>query len=265
LDPQQKKNQKKSKKNAGPLAGDEFYIYNCPMFNQRPDAGPQLIYTMLVYQSFGQFTHEAYKVYTAAEHLATYREEYPTRRRQLNAVKKDIEQMQHAVDFIAEQLAPVTAIWARFMGNKYTALDLYDMQKDLKNLEAACEEIENTPCPAKAAKEAEQAAQEPQKVTIELPAGVTLYDLSRIFDLASDNAHARRMKAHEDYRKEINEEQHTSEEITHLFNETENKCNYLSNLWNAANDLSDAVRDKSWAEDPTTRDQYFTKDNYLRD
>ena len=227
---------------------------------------------MLVYQSFGEFKKEAYKVYTAAEHLATYREEYPTRRRQLNAVKKDIENMRHAVDFIAEQLAPVTAHFARFMGNKYTALDLYDMQKDLQNLEAAQEEIKNTPCPAKAAKEAAAAAEasaqedQPQKVTIELPAGVTLYDLYRIFDLASDNAHARRMQAHEDYREQTSNGEHSSEEMKHLYNETENKCNYLSDLWNAANDLSDAIRDKSWAEEPTaTREQYFAKDNYLRD
>jgi len=175
--------------------------------------------------------------------------------------------MQHAVDFIAEQLAPVTAIWARFMGNKYTALDLYDMQKDLQNLEAAREEIENTPCPAKVAKEAAKEDQ-PQKVTIELPAGVTLYDLYRIFDLASDNAHARRIKAHEDYRNEVilGDGKHSSEEITRLYNETENKCNYLSDLWNAANKISDAVRDESWEKEPTkTREQYFSKDEYLRD
>jgi hypothetical protein len=220
------------------------------MFNQRPDAGPQLFYIMLVYQSFGEFKKEDYKVYTAAEHLETYREEYPTRRRQLNAVKKDIENMRHAVDFIAEQLAPVNAHFARFMGNKYTSLDLYDMQKDLQNLEAAREEIENTPCPAKAAKEAaaaaEAAAQEPQKITFELPDGVTTRDVLNLLRIASKEAHAQRMAI-----KLLSVEE---------WEQNHQKADYLNHLFNAANNLGDQAHEIAWKEADAV-EQYYNTEN----
>ena len=159
---------------------------------------------MLVYQSFGQFKTEAYKVYTTAEHLEAYREEYPTRRRQLNAAKQDVQNMNDAIETIARQLAPVDALFASYLGNKYSCLDLYDMQLDLHNLEAARLEIENTPCPAKVAKEAAaaaakeaatEAAATPRTITIELPEGVTPFDISNIFSAAKIYAHEQRMQS----------------------------------------------------------------------
>ena len=253
-----------------PLAGVILYIYNCPMFNHRHDAGPYFI-IMLVYQSFGQFTTKEIEIYSPEQHAAVYREDLPTRRRQLNAINKDIDNMRHAIATIRTQ-QDAGQIWSRHLGDKYGFSDLRRLERDFANLLAARLEIEQSPCPAKVAKEkaAQEAAQDeqpqPVRVTLELPAGVTLYDLYRLFDLAGDNAHARRIKAHEEFQQQASNGDHSSEEMTHLYNETQNKCNYLSDLWNASNKLSDAVRDQSWEKEPTaTREQFFAKDEYLRD
>lgn len=170
-----------------------FYIYIIALCLTNGRTPAPKLFNMLVYQSFGQFKTEAYKVYTTAEHLETYREEYPTRRRQLNAVKKDLQNMNDAIETIARQLAPVDALFASYLGNKYSCLDLYDMQLDLHNLEAARLEIENTPCPAKVAKE--EAAATPRTITIELPEGVTPFDISNIFSAAKIYAHEQRMQS----------------------------------------------------------------------
>lgn len=101
--------------------------------------------------------------------------------------------MNDAIETIARQLAPVDALFASYLGNKYSCLDLYDMQLDLHNLEAARLEIENTPCPAKVAKE--EAAATPRTITIELPEGVTPFDISNIFSAAKIYAHEQRMQS----------------------------------------------------------------------
>lgn len=208
-----------------PLPGTNSIYIIAPCLTNGRTPAPKL-FNMLVYQSFGKFKTEAYKVYTAAEHLETYREEYPTRRRQLNAVKQDLQNMNDAIETIARQLAPVDALFASYLGNKYSCLDLYDMQLDLHNLESARLEIENTPCPAKVAKEEAKAAAEaaaadplaelwaeaeadaaamgmvaieedatPRTITIELPEGVTPFDISNIFSAAKIYAHEQRMES----------------------------------------------------------------------
>lgn len=188
-----------------PLPGTNSIYILAPCLTNGRTPAPKL-FNMLVYQSFGEFKTEAYKVYTTAQHLETYREEYPTRRRQLNAAKQDVQNMNDAIETIARQLAPVNALFASYLGNKYSCIDLYDMQLDLHNLEAARLEIENTPCPAKAAKEearkkaeleaaAAAAAATPGAITIELPEGVTPFDISNIFSAAKIYAHEQRMQS----------------------------------------------------------------------
>lgn len=179
---------------------------------------------MLVYQSFGQFKKQAYKVYTTAEHLAAYREDLPTRRRQLNAINRDIENMREAIATITNQQNAGNT-WSNYLGDKYGALDLLDMREDLQNLEEARAIILEDPCPKKIEKqnaamsaahdaaqasdaavtaalekleatcsEIEAAQEEPQTLTIELPAGVTALDISNIFRAAKAYAHDERMK-----------------------------------------------------------------------
>ena len=240
-----------------PLPGT-FYIYTIAPCLTTGTAGPYFI-TMLLYQSFGQFKKQAYKVYTTAEHLAAYREDLPTRRRQLNAVNRDIENMREAIATIARQLEAGN-LYAHYLGDKYTDLDLYDMREDLANLEEARAIIFEDPCPKKIEKQnaaisaAHDAAQDeqpqPLRVTLELPAGVTLFDLDFIFDLARDAAHKERMAAYQEYSGAEREEQ-TNE----LFEKSHKKADYLSKYYNAAVELGNITHRMAWKLDPTTPDQ----------
>lgn len=196
---------------------------------------------MLVYQSFGQFKKQTYKVYTTAEHLAGYREDLPTRRRQLNAINRDIENMREAIATITNQQNAGNT-WSNYLGDKYGALDLLDMREDLQNLEEARAIILEDPCPKKIEKqnaamsaahdaaqasdaavtaalekleatcsEIEAAQEEPQTLTIELPAGVTPFDIANIFRAGKEHAHAQRMKA-------ISNNPSAADVWTHIYN-----------------------------------------------
>lgn len=245
-----------------PLAGDILYIYHCPKFNHRHDAGPYFI-IMLVYQSFGQFTEKQVEVYSPEQHAAVYREDLPTRRRQLNAINKDIDNMRDAIATIRTQ-QDAGHIWARHLGDKYGLNDLRRLERDFANLLAARLEIESNPCPAKVAKEkaAQEAAQDeqphPVRVTLELPAGVTLFDLDFIFDLARDAAHKERMLAYGEY-SSAEREQQTNE----LFEKAHKKADYLSKYYNAAAELGNLTHRLAWKEDPTTTQQCIDQMNIL--
>ena len=199
---------------------------------------------MKTYQGLSQYKFEAYTIYSAADHLQAYREEYPTRRRQLNAAQKDIENMRDAIEGIQARLNDGRT-WTHYMGDQYNAHDLNDMRQDLANLEAARDVIDATPCPAKVAKEmdkareeAAKAANEPQKVTIELPEGVTPFDISNIFQAAQAYAHAERMKT---------------------IGDGTNKTDIWTHIYNAAAKIDhDQLHDIAWATD-TAVDEYREK------
>lgn len=153
---------------------------------------------MYTYEGLGQFKKENYRVFTAEEHADAYREEYPTRRRQLNAIDKDLENYRDQIKAVEEQLK--TEIFARHLGNKYGYLDLIDMKADFDALLTAYAEIKTAPCPAKVAKEQAKAAAEaaakanPTAITIQLPENVTATDVMNIFKSAKRYAHAERMQ-----------------------------------------------------------------------
>ena len=231
-----------------------FYIYIIAPCLTTGTAGPYFI-IMLVYQSFGQFTTKEIEVYSPEQHAAVYREDLPTRRRQLNAINKDIDNMRHAIATIRTQ-QDAGQIWSRYLGDKYGLNDLRRLERDFANLLAARLEIETNPCPAKVAKEkaAQEAAQDeqpqPVRVTLELPAGVTLFDLDFIFDLARDAAHKERMLAYGEYSSAEREEQ-----TTELFEKSHKKADYLSKYYNAAVELGNITHRMAWKDDPTTTKQ----------
>lgn len=207
---------------------------------------------MKTYIGNSTYKFEAYTIYSTADHLSAYREEYPTRRRQLNAANKDIENMREAIEGIQARLNDGRT-YTHYMGDQYNAGDLADMRQDLANLEAARDFIDAAPCPAKIAKEldaqieaakqrqeaeAEAAANEPQKVTIELPEGVTPFDISNIFQAAQMYAHAERMKT---------------------IGDGTNKTDIWSHIYKAAAKIdADQLHDIAWATD-TAVDEYRAK------
>ena len=132
--------------------------------------------------------------------------------------------MRESVATIARQLESGN-LYAHYLGDKYTDLDLYDMREDLLNLEEARAIIYDDPCPKKIEKqnaaisaaydaaqasdaavtaalerleatcsEIEAAQEEPQTLTIELPAGVTPFDIANIFRAGKEYAHIKRME-----------------------------------------------------------------------
>ncbi len=218
---------------------------------------------MLVYQSFGQFTAKEVEVYSVAQHVEVYREDLPTRRRQLNAINSDIDNMRLAIATIRTQ-QDAGQTWSRYLGDKYGLNDLRRLERDFANLLGARLEIESTPCPAKVAKEkaAQEAAQDeqaqPVRVTLELPAGFTLFDLDFIFDLARDHAHQQRMKAYGEYSSKD-----AFEQTTELFEKSQKKADYLSKYYNAAVELGNITHRMAWKEDPTTTQQCLDQMNIL--
>lgn len=230
---------------------------------------------MKKYQGFSEYKFEAYTIYSKADHLSAYREEYPTRRRQLNAANKDIENMREAIDGILARLNDGRT-WTHYMGDQYNALDVLDMQQDLANLEAARDFIDAAPCPAKIAKEldakieaakerqeaaapateepVETAPAEPQKVTIELPAGFSVWDLHTLIMLASRETHRQRMEA---AREPVNFDTDPEGWTANL-----DKCNFLSDLYNGANKISDQLHPIAW-DAPGIVEEYHNTNKFV--
>ena len=98
---------------------------------------------MRKYLGFGQYSPvEKVEIYTTAQHLESV-EEYPTRRKRINSIKRGIEHTEHATETIARQLT-TSNHFAYFQANKFTTLDLYDLERDLKNQREALTILEAT-------------------------------------------------------------------------------------------------------------------------
>jgi hypothetical protein len=225
---------------------------------------------MKTYQGNATYKFEAYTIYSKADHLQAYREEYPTRRRQLNAANKDIDNMRDAIEGIQARLNDGRT-YTHYMGDQYNAGDLADMRQDLANLEEARDIIDATPCPAKVAKEMDKAreeaqataapaapvakaANEPQKVTIELPAGFSVWDLHTLIMLASRETHRQRMEA---AREPVNFDTDPEGWAANL-----DKCNFLSDLYNGANKISDQLHPIAW-DAPGIVEEYHNTNKFV--
>lgn len=212
---------------------------------------------MKKYQGNATYTFDVYTIHSAADHLQAYREEYPTRRRQLNAANKDIENMRDAIEGIQARLNDGRT-FTHYMGDQYNAHDLNDMRQDLANLEEARDIISATPCPAKVAKEMDKAreeaakaeaaaaANEARKITIELPEGFTAYDFKTLIQLGTKEAHRQRMEA---ARNDFDIKKEAAQWAANL-----DKCNYLSDLYNGGYDIGDKVHAIAWEKEETLQE-----------